>query len=330
MKPEISLIIPCFNQKKYLPRLFDSILRCRFSEIEVIVVDDCSDIKCDKIVKSYIKKGLNIVFIRNKERLRTLRARFAGVQAAQSDIIGFADADDILLGDALSDHLELFRCKQPDILQFRAMELDENLNPIKFFNIVPMGMELEGASIFSSYVDSGMAATPTWLKLYTRELWLSLKDQIETSPDITYLEDVYISALLFFHCRKFIGSERVGYGYVWDPRPERNAARSVEAYLILKSLVPYFQAANCNVDDLQRFILGIEKRIVLFSGRFCGSLEKQNGFDINEEDLSIAFGDADPMLALRVMTLANKVNAGKLVNCSRIICPPMPPRSSEN
>jgi hypothetical protein len=81
-----------------LPRLLDSILVQSFKDLEVLLVDDCSDEPCGPVVQTYRGKGLEIVLLEHGERIYTMQARLTGIAAARGKIIGFADADDILWG----------------------------------------------------------------------------------------------------------------------------------------------------------------------------------------------------------------------------------------
>ena len=51
--PEISVIIPCFNQGKYIAECLDSVLAQTFTNYEVIIVNDGSTDDSLKIIKQY-------------------------------------------------------------------------------------------------------------------------------------------------------------------------------------------------------------------------------------------------------------------------------------
>ncbi|MGF1676661.1 MAG: glycosyltransferase family 2 protein, partial [Rivularia sp. (in: cyanobacteria)] len=53
MQKLVSVIIPSFNAQRWLPEAIDSCLKQTYSNIEIIVIDDCSTDKSMEIIKSY-------------------------------------------------------------------------------------------------------------------------------------------------------------------------------------------------------------------------------------------------------------------------------------
>lgn len=55
MNPKVSVIIPCFNQGKYIDEAINSVLNSTYKNVEIIVVNDGST---DEFTKSILKSGL--------------------------------------------------------------------------------------------------------------------------------------------------------------------------------------------------------------------------------------------------------------------------------
>jgi glycosyltransferase involved in cell wall biosynthesis len=93
--PRFSLIIPAFNEERYLPRLLDSVdeARRRFSPdpdaVEVVVADNASS---DGTAALALARGCRVVRV---EKRAIAAARNAGAGAARGDILGFVDADTV-------------------------------------------------------------------------------------------------------------------------------------------------------------------------------------------------------------------------------------------
>ena len=59
---KVSVIIPIYNAEKYLRKTLDSILVQTYKDIEIVLVDDCSNDDSANIIKEYIQKYPEIVF----------------------------------------------------------------------------------------------------------------------------------------------------------------------------------------------------------------------------------------------------------------------------
>lgn len=93
--PRISIIIPAFNEEKYIGKTLESVkyamqIYGNTDEVEIIVVNNNSSDRTEGIAKQY---GATVVFA--KERcIATVRNK--GAKAAKGGIIGFLDADSLI------------------------------------------------------------------------------------------------------------------------------------------------------------------------------------------------------------------------------------------
>ncbi len=97
-KPSLSVVIPAFNEARYIARTLKSVLRAKAQYqglVEVIVVDNNSSDETAAISRAL---GAAVVF----ERVNQIaRARNAGATAATGDYLIFIDADTTIEGDIL-------------------------------------------------------------------------------------------------------------------------------------------------------------------------------------------------------------------------------------
>ena len=96
-KINLSIVIPVFNEDKYLPRLFDDLLKYFDNEnTEVVIVDDGSTDKSNEIINKF-KKDKNYTFLFKIVRLDINsgkgKALQAGIKNALGDYILLQDAD---------------------------------------------------------------------------------------------------------------------------------------------------------------------------------------------------------------------------------------------
>ena len=92
---KVSIIVPIYNTEEYLPRCIDSILNQRYSNIELILVDDGSTDKSPKICDDYANKDKRIKVI-HKTNGGVSSARNSGLDIASGEYITFVDSDDYI------------------------------------------------------------------------------------------------------------------------------------------------------------------------------------------------------------------------------------------
>ena len=92
--PKISIIVPCYNAEKFLPRCLDSLVNQTLPDIEIICVNDASPDNGIAILRDYEARYPNIRVIDLKENVRQGGARNRGMEIARGEYIGFVDSDD--------------------------------------------------------------------------------------------------------------------------------------------------------------------------------------------------------------------------------------------
>jgi glycosyltransferase involved in cell wall biosynthesis len=100
--PEISVIIPCYNNHDYIQECLDSVLNQTFSDFEVILVDDGSTDGTTETVKAYLPK-LKLISQKNQG---PAVARNVGLEEATGKYVAFQDADDLWYPEKLELQLK--------------------------------------------------------------------------------------------------------------------------------------------------------------------------------------------------------------------------------
>ncbi|HXW03667.1 MAG TPA: glycosyltransferase [Vicinamibacterales bacterium] len=94
-QPLVSVVIPCFNQARFLPTSLGSVFAQTWRAVEAIVVDDGST---DDTAEVAALLGATVMSQPNRG---LSEARNAGLSAARGEYVVFLDADDELLTEAL-------------------------------------------------------------------------------------------------------------------------------------------------------------------------------------------------------------------------------------
>jgi glycosyltransferase involved in cell wall biosynthesis len=94
--PLVSVVIPCYNQGRYLADAIDSVLAQTYRNHEIIVVDDGSHDETAEVAARYT--GVRYV---RQDNAGLGAARNSGLRISRGDYLVFLDADDRLLPEAL-------------------------------------------------------------------------------------------------------------------------------------------------------------------------------------------------------------------------------------
>lgn len=90
----ISVIVPVYNVEKTIKRCLESIVNQTYSNLEIILVDDCST---DKSVDEILKfDDSRIKLIKQTKNYGVSVSRNKGIVTAKGDFIGFVDCDDFI------------------------------------------------------------------------------------------------------------------------------------------------------------------------------------------------------------------------------------------
>lgn len=111
----ISIIIPVYNQEKYLSETLQSVINQTYSNWECILINDGSTDGSVGIINEYLTQD-NRFYLINSENKGVSEARNFGLEKAKGSFIQFLDSDDVLAPDKLSLSIEAIQKQQADIV----------------------------------------------------------------------------------------------------------------------------------------------------------------------------------------------------------------------
>ncbi len=91
--PLFSIIVPCYNQEKYLAETLDSVLLQTFANWECIIVNDGSTDNSEKIIDDYCSKDSRFIKL-NQQNQGLAASRNNGIKTAKGTFILPLDGDD--------------------------------------------------------------------------------------------------------------------------------------------------------------------------------------------------------------------------------------------
>ena len=117
---KISVIIPMYNDEKYLDKCIKSILNqtMDLKYIQIILVDDCSKDKSYDIALKFQKKYPEHIICRKLEKNSGSggKPRNIGIDLAEGKYLMFADADDFFAQDAFENMYNAIEKKKADFI----------------------------------------------------------------------------------------------------------------------------------------------------------------------------------------------------------------------
>lgn len=177
--PAISVIIPCFNQEKYIEECFESVLAQTFTDYEVIIVNDGSTDNSLKIIKEYVNKYKKFRLI-DQPNHGVVAARNRAVSEAMGTYIYPLDADDKISPECLKKLYHAIKKGKGDIITSRVLKFGEETGEMILCSPTPCHMAvnncLVNAALFkkSDFIEAGGYDENFSLGLEDYDLWLNM------------------------------------------------------------------------------------------------------------------------------------------------------------
>lgn len=131
---DLSIIIPVYNDEKFLPRLLDAILNQKTEyHYEVICINDGSTDASQEMLDSYKSKYSSLLTVVHQDNSGISITRNRGITLAKGEYVGFIDDDDIVEADYIETIMHRAKATDADMVQtaFSAVTPDEKILSVK-------------------------------------------------------------------------------------------------------------------------------------------------------------------------------------------------------
>ena len=127
MNSLVSIIVPCYNQGRYLSETLESIISQKFTNWECIIINDGSTDNTEKISLQFAEKDHRIKYLKQINGGLS-NARNSGLKQAKGNFIQLLDADDLIQENKISSNLELYLSNSLDskIIVYSSMRYFED------------------------------------------------------------------------------------------------------------------------------------------------------------------------------------------------------------
>ena len=128
MCPLVSVIIPCYNGAKFLPRSVGCTFSQTMEDLECIIVDDASPDNTKEVAESLMKQDSRVRYVYNTDKHGLAGVRNFGVKQARGEWVQFYDVDDYLYSDKIKLQL--------DFLKENSIDTDQDMVLYSDFEII--------------------------------------------------------------------------------------------------------------------------------------------------------------------------------------------------
>ncbi len=143
----ISVIVPVYNIKEYLPRCVESIIYQTYNNLEILLVDDGSTDGTGALCDELAQKDSRIrVF--HKKNGGSSSARNLGLREAKGELVAFVDSDDYIEPNMYERLMEGIQTWNAEVAQIGRDEVDEAGNKLPDVCMPPKVDEFVESEIF--------------------------------------------------------------------------------------------------------------------------------------------------------------------------------------
>lgn len=199
---KVSVIIPCFNATKWLPKCFLSLVQqtIGIANIELIFVDDAStDNGCTWKMLQEFESAYpeSILVLKLQENMKQGGARNIALQYATGEYIAFVDADDFVDTNFLQKTYQCAKNTDADLVQFEYNYYTDFLGTVTSGRkIFPEIINIHSPDERKHLLLSEKITYGCWNKLYRHSMIQEAK--VAYAEHVIYEEPLFVYPLLFY------------------------------------------------------------------------------------------------------------------------------------
>lgn len=217
MSSKVSVIVPVYNASGYLGKCVDSILSQTYSDIEIVLVNDCSTDNSADICQRYKSEFPDRIHLIDKTRNEGVdKARFSGldhvINSNPDGMVTFVDSDDYIECEAIERQVAEMSRTGADVVQMQSYRVMGMIRRRSQTFVTPQVItqpELMD-KYFISFFGVNRLDVCVWAKLYKVKL---IKSAGVTPTGFRMGEDLMFNLHLFPHIGSYSIIDYAGYNY---------------------------------------------------------------------------------------------------------------------
>ena len=187
---KVSVVITTYKRTKELHRAIQSVTKQNYPNMELIVVDDNTDLEISKMVREIIVPYKDIIYLKNKVNMGGALSRNEGLKAATGKYIAFLDDDDMYMPDKIRKQVECFENTEIEnvgVVYCHTIAVDREEQVIESYK-----KNVRGEFLFESMAGT-VAATSQWLCLKEAVEKIGGFKAVPSKQDTTLLFDLALA-----------------------------------------------------------------------------------------------------------------------------------------
>lgn len=210
--PKYSVIIPVYNAEKYIKQCVSSLVEQKYTDYELILVNDCSTDRSLELCNSFALQYPNIMVINQPHNKGVSAARNKGIEVASGEYILFVDSDDFVSSDYFEILYAITEENNVELVTFGNYDYivgDEGNVDIKKSNMCH-NVSCRDKLAWNRLFLKTFFASP-WNKVYLKKYLL--KYNIRFDEDCVCYEDYLFNVEYCSHISTFISTDKALYYY---------------------------------------------------------------------------------------------------------------------
>jgi len=196
----ISVIIPVYNELRFLEACVRSVINQTYYQFELILVDDSSNNGAGELCDEFRKKDERIKVIHHEVNQGLSSSRISGLKTARGEWIIFVDDDDVLspylletLISQINDEIDIVAGGRVDMANPDSYQWHK---PSKLDCIIRNGRDI--VEQIPSDRNQLYISTPLWGKIYRHSYLESINlEEYKTICPTIFFEDVLMTPILY-------------------------------------------------------------------------------------------------------------------------------------
>lgn len=202
----LSIIITAYNAEKTIERCINSILENEYNDYEIIVINDGSSDKTEKIIELFASDKIKYF---SKKNTGVADSRNFGIEKAKGEYITFIDSDDYVSNNYFKN-LDKYLKQGIDIIKRKAIIINEKDNE-KTKIEGPVFGEITGEQAFNELCFKDIYLDTLWSYIIKKNLFTENNLYFEPNK---YHEDFGLLPLLILKAKSVISTNDYVYYYV--------------------------------------------------------------------------------------------------------------------